>query len=772
MPIEKNRGYSGANDLFRPGYGSSGFNNRGLAFMDNGPPYIVKLLNLPVTSHNDFVEDLFRSRYTSYVKFKIVFDPSSQPLESGVVKKIAFVELPTFADQNRVLKWHDLYYRGSRRVVIEMAAFEDFKYCMAFNQEHDQQLRDVEREFLAGRNRPGWVEDHGRSPFGHDNVNGGHDHQLLNGGRDNAAHLHRGEQLHNRPANASNWATPQPPLLLQHPRKASVSDHPKPNPFGNAKPVDILLKQHEIEKLLININHTTIKTAGSMQPPPEKESRETKNVQPPVRNQPLPQEPSSLPKKPGFTPAPIPSSVYGHRQSLAAILSKNESDIALSPKPSPRKSATATPKPIKPTILKKKPAVTATQDDREESQEAEGKDGTDATGKIESGIVVGDSSETGGPVVEAANVNGTPGLVNPATNKEPESARPKKRRELKSRENRELEPRERPRERSSKRGPREHKPREFREPKEPKETKEPKASKDTKDPKETRELTEPEEQRQPKSSDSPMEPKEAKENQENIPESSKDSKWPRKPRESREPRELRQPREKKAPRHPELNSRGPKVADGDDTEHKQKSRIHNLSERNKSFASSSRPDFKKHLSEMTNAMEREHKNPRKPRRGGPNEAAQPVSETPAANQEADTAATSESKDLASGSHDDETHKRKGRGRKKNSPDHASTPDKATSPDKTSKQDKASTPDRASTQASVPVLTNGSEKTPENDKDGNGSSKNLAEKNGHSREGRGRRGGFRGRGFGGRGRGRGRGSSSSGGPGPNEGSSQG
>lgn len=770
MPIEKNRGYSGANDLFRPSFGSAGFNNRGLAFMDNGPPYIVKLLNLPVTSHNDFVEDLFRSRYTSYVKFKIVVDPSSQPLESGVVKKIAFVELPTFADQNRVLKWHDLYYRGSRRVVIEMADFDDFKNCMAFNQEHDQQLRDVEREFLAGRNRPGWAEDHGRGPFGHENINGGHGHQLLIFGRDNAAHLHRGEQLHNRPANASSLATPQPPLLLQHPRRTSVSDHPKPNPFGNAKPVDILLKQHEIEKLLISINHTTIKTAGLMQPPSEKE---TKNVRPPVRNEPLPQEPSLPSKKPGFTPAPIPSSVYGLKQSLADILSKNESEIALSPKPSPRKSATTTPKPqvIKPTILKKKPAIAAAQDDKEENREAESKDGVDA-GKVESGSFVGDSSETGGPVIEAANSNGKPSVVDPATIKEPDTAKPKKRRELKSRENRDLELRERPRERGSKRGPREHKPREAKEPKEPREKKEPKASKDTKDPRETREFAEPEEQSQPKSSDSPVGPKETKENQENIPEGSRDSKWPRKSRESREPREPRQPREKKATRHPELNSRSSKIVDGEDKEHKQKSRIHNLSERNKSFASSSRPDFKKHLSEMTNAMEREHKNPRKPRRCGQNEAAQPASETLAAKQEANTAATSESKDQASGNHDDETHKRKGRGRKKNSPEHASTPDKATSPDKASTANKASTPDKASTQVSVPVLTNGSERTPEDDKEVNGSSKNLADKNGHPREGRGRIGGFRGRGSGGRGRGRGRGSSSSGAPRPTEGSSQG
>lgn len=664
------------------------------------------------------MEDLFRSRYTSFVKFKIVFDPSSQPLETGVVKKIAFVELPTFADQNKVLKWHDLYYRGSRRVVIEMADFEDFKSCMAFNQQHEQQLRDVEREFLAGRNRHGWAEDHGRGMVGHDNMSGGHGNQFLGYGRgilgDNASHLHRGEQIHSRPANTGFQSTPQPPALLQHPRNTSVSDHPKPNPFGNAKPVDILLKEREFEKHVITINHTTIKTAGVMETPSE-----ANGVQPPVKSEPVkkepvrsesvknvpsPQEPS-LPKKPGFAPAPIPSSVYGQKQSLADILSKNDSDLAVSPKPT-RKSATATPKPqvAKPTILKKKPAVTASHNEKEDENPEPEKEV--AATKVESGDSVAELSvETKQPVneIEAGSVVGETPVPILAAAKE-STVKPNRRKELTSREKRDSL-REYPRERGSRRGSRENKPREARTG--------------------ASEL-------EPKLS--PVEPKKENEEQNLAEESeeSKQSKWPRKARE---------PRERKGSRNAEFTPRGAKVATGEDLEQGPKSRIHNLSERNKSFASSNRPDFKKHLSEMTNAMEREQKNSRKSRRGGPNDTNQSANEVVTSN-EGHALAISESKDQVGGEHDDQSHRRRGRGNRRSSPE----------------------------KTSAPAMSNGSD-NPEAEKDGD-DSKNIAEMNNHLQERRGRRGGFRGRGFRGRGgRGRGRGSSSSGVPGPDEGNSQ-
>lgn len=69
--------------FYRSGnYGQSRFST------DQGPPYIVKLLHLPVSCDDAFIDDLFSSRYTRKVKAKIVYDPSSNPLETGVVKKV------------------------------------------------------------------------------------------------------------------------------------------------------------------------------------------------------------------------------------------------------------------------------------------------------------------------------------------------------------------------------------------------------------------------------------------------------------------------------------------------------------------------------------------------------------------------------------------------------------------------------------------------------------------------------------------------------------
>lgn len=304
--------------------------------MDNGPPYIVKFFNLPVSCNDEFIEDLFRSRYTPFVKFKIVFDPASQPLETGVVKKIAFVELGSFNDQSRVLKWHDLNYSGSRRVVIEMADFNDFKNCMAFNQEHEQQLREVEREFLSGRNRH-WD-----------------DHRQSHNGYNRGAPIERPDpvsRIQNLPLLQRAKPEIQSPVLQK-------PEHHKPNPFGNAKPVDILLKQHEIEKQLITINHTTVKTPGSHMEKTVTNKPEQKSAEVHEAAEVAPEKEHETAKEssltPGFTPAPIPSSVYGQKQSLADILANNDSDLALSPKPT-RKSNTATPKPqAKPTILQKK----------------------------------------------------------------------------------------------------------------------------------------------------------------------------------------------------------------------------------------------------------------------------------------------------------------------------------------------------------------------------------------------------------------------------------
>lgn len=319
------------------------------------------------------MEDLFRSRFTHFAKLKIVVDPSSQPLETGLVKKIAFVELNSFADQNRVLKWQDLFYKGSRRVVIEMANFMDFKNTMEFNQKHADELASAEQGFLSHRPKPQVmgrrtsVEPLARHEF------------------------HRGPPSLHHAAPATNGdSTPVlgTPVLGARVQGAPVKGTPvlakpaapKPNPFGNAKPVDVNARLHEIEKQLITINHTTIRTAGTpdkkkvrklkdRRGSSEKEERETNHIQSKVEGLEAHKESHSevspeeahekCASKVGadsqdeMKPTQPPPSIYDLKHSLADLLSAKPEDNPLV------RSASGTPKPkaSKPVILKKPPSV-------------------------------------------------------------------------------------------------------------------------------------------------------------------------------------------------------------------------------------------------------------------------------------------------------------------------------------------------------------------------------------------------------------------------------
>ena len=107
------------------------------------------MLNLPVTANDSFVQDLFQSRFTPYVKFKIVTDPASNILETHVIRQVAFVELESASDMSKALKWHDLYYKANRRVTVEVADFNDFQNCIKFNQEHEREIMQIQQEFIA-----------------------------------------------------------------------------------------------------------------------------------------------------------------------------------------------------------------------------------------------------------------------------------------------------------------------------------------------------------------------------------------------------------------------------------------------------------------------------------------------------------------------------------------------------------------------------------------------------------------------------------------------
>lgn len=333
-------GHGGHGGPGGPG-GPGGYRSHGNMSRDNGPPYIVKLLNLPLTANGEFVDDLFKSRYTPYIKFKIVVDPSSNILETNIVKKIAFVELQNFQDLSKVLKWQDLYYRPGKRVVIEMADFIDFQYVMDFNKTHEDQIAQIESDFLAGK----FKSDSPAKRF-----------QDINGPpRSLGPHGPLGSH---RPPQGPPLGGPLPQLngpILERPQPK-----PKSNPFGAAKPVDVASKQHEIEKKLITINHTTVKTL-SLDDEPGDNAKEQSSSSQHSGSQPQPQSPHpphpqtnfrSQPsdkesKSSGLRPAPLPEPRQAGL-SYAELLSNKPEESPTPNKNSPK------PKILKPVILKKK----------------------------------------------------------------------------------------------------------------------------------------------------------------------------------------------------------------------------------------------------------------------------------------------------------------------------------------------------------------------------------------------------------------------------------
>lgn len=390
VPIEKHKQSLYSKDPFGNSHQSGAYGghsyNRLSGLHDNGPPYIVKLLNLPITSNEAFIEDLFKSRYTAFVKFKIVVDPSSNILETHVIKKVAFVELDSFQEMNKVLKWQDLFYKATRRVVVELADFHDFQHCIAFNQEHEREIQQIQDDFIKQKQS---------QHFGH----GGFDHGPRSIDINSPPRKHQSLNSHGTPILQPSLSGRKSSI----PQEGSAAAPPrnKPNPFGAAKPVDVLAKQHEIDKKLITINHTTIKTLGPMADDidlghhdltekhasselpnvphegrqSQKESRRTSvnilkrpsssTIQSVPSNE-LHPEPKET-EKSQLTKAPIPESIYAlkdNSKSLAELLSKNENPSPPKGRSTP-KSIKNSPKPSanKPVILKKKtqtPAVDLT----------------------------------------------------------------------------------------------------------------------------------------------------------------------------------------------------------------------------------------------------------------------------------------------------------------------------------------------------------------------------------------------------------------------------
>lgn len=378
VPIEKYRSYHDSYHDSPRHYGGPGGSGPG----DNGPPYIVKLMNLPVTSDDSFVVDLFESRYTPFVKFKIVVDPVSSPLETHVIKKVAFVELTNYQDMTKVLKWMDLYYKGSRRVVIEPADFGDFQNCISFNQQHEQELMQVLDDFVAGRVHERHINHYQDRSSGRRLSGMPLPDQADSHGPRNDFLRPRTQLLHEPPL--APVSAPAPP-----PQPVSAPPKPKANPFGNAKPVDILAKEKEHESHIITINNTTVRTVGSEDHEASKQSRrfsQSKQRRPSFNllkrsSSNEPRVPSSVPVPvpaasapaqapapaapsppvPTLSPAAVPPSSWGNKasgMSLADILASQENDSLSTIRK--KVSAKKSPKPIivKPVILKKKNPTT------------------------------------------------------------------------------------------------------------------------------------------------------------------------------------------------------------------------------------------------------------------------------------------------------------------------------------------------------------------------------------------------------------------------------
>ncbi|KAK6462256.1 hypothetical protein DFJ63DRAFT_151499 [Scheffersomyces coipomensis] len=263
VPIERVTHYNSSysHDGFSSHHsGGAGGGGGGSMAGDNGPPYIVKLLNLPVTANDAFVTDLFQSRFTTFKKSKIVVDPSSNILETHVIKRVAFVELNSFQDLGKVVKWHDLFYKGTRRVIVEMADFNDFQYCIQFNKEHDQEIQQIQDDFIASKQQ----QHQPRHMALLDNI------QI-----DTPSSRYHPPTRNNFQRGPGGFGTgqgprgispqqhhfDQPPLHHENSQHHEEHKH-KSNPFGDAKPVDTLTRQQEIEKKLINLNKTTVQTLG------------------------------------------------------------------------------------------------------------------------------------------------------------------------------------------------------------------------------------------------------------------------------------------------------------------------------------------------------------------------------------------------------------------------------------------------------------------------------------------------------------------------------
>lgn len=115
-----------------------GYNNPKASAIPMGPPYIVKFSQLPPNFASVDIDDLFHEKFTKFNKCKMFWElnpnPSIATLNSGTVfeqnfkreGKVAFVELITGRDMDKILKYWTQPLLKYYNIKVEPAQFEDF----------------------------------------------------------------------------------------------------------------------------------------------------------------------------------------------------------------------------------------------------------------------------------------------------------------------------------------------------------------------------------------------------------------------------------------------------------------------------------------------------------------------------------------------------------------------------------------------------------------------------------------------------------------------
>lgn len=110
---------------------------------ESNGPYIIKFTNLPPRFADRDIIELFQGKFTKFVKFKLCWElnrhPTINQIKSGNIfeqnfkreNKVAFVEVYTSRDSNKIIKYWKRPLKEIYEIDIEIAEFNDFKEYMS-----------------------------------------------------------------------------------------------------------------------------------------------------------------------------------------------------------------------------------------------------------------------------------------------------------------------------------------------------------------------------------------------------------------------------------------------------------------------------------------------------------------------------------------------------------------------------------------------------------------------------------------------------------------